>query len=185
MTKPRVLVILAEGAEEMEAVISVDVLRRGGIEVVLAGLDGDAPVTCSRKVRVVPDMALEHAAGPFDALVLPGGAEGARRLCASEAVGRMLREFEAAGKLVAAICAAPTALSAHGVFAGRRMTCHPSVRDVVMAHGNTAPGAVVQDDNLITSQGPGTAFAFALALVRRLVGEEKALEVRSPMMLDV
>jgi protein DJ-1 len=185
MTQPRVLVILAEGAEEMETTISVDILRRGGIDVVLAGLDGDSPVLCSRNVCIVPDIALDRVTPPVDALVLPGGAEGARRLCGSEAVGRLLREFEAEGRLVAAICAAPTAFVKHGVFAGRRMTCHPSVREVVAAHGKTAEGAVVDDGNLVTSQGPGTTFAFALTLVGRLAGEKKAREVRAPLRLDL
>ena len=185
MTQPRVVVILAEGAEEMEATISVDVLRRGGMDVVLAGLEGDAPVVCSRRICILPDMALDRLVPPVDALVLPGGAEGARRLGASEAVGRLLREFDAEGKLVAAICAAPAAFVKHGVFAGRRMTCHPSVKDVVAAHGHIAPGAVVDDGNLITSQGPGTAFAFALTLVARLAGAHKAHEVRAPMVLDL
>jgi protein DJ-1 len=181
---PRVLVVLAEGAEEMETTIVVDVLRRAGVEVVLAGLDGDGPVTCSRKVRIVPDLALDQATGRFDLLVLPGGAEGARRLAESAAIGELLRKRERAGESVAAICAAPMALSRHAVFAGRSMTSHPSVADAVAQHGQQAPGNVVEDGNLVTSRGPGTAFDFALVLVRRLCGDAKVREVRQPMMLD-
>lgn len=184
MEKRRALVVLAEGAEEMEATIVVDVLRRAGVEVVLASLGADAaPVVCSRGVRLVPDATLKDAGGPFDALVLPGGAEGARRLGGSAAVGALLRERERTGGLVGAICAAPRALQDHGVFAGRRMTCHPSVRDVVSAHGTHVDAPVVEDGNLVTSQGPGTAFAFALALVARLAGPAKAAEVRGPLAL--
>lgn len=181
--KKRVLVVLATGAEEMEATITIDVLRRAGIEVVVAGLEGDAPVTCSRGVRIVPDVSFAEAKGPFDAVVLPGGAEGARRLAASGEVAALLREHEREGRLVGAICAAPSALARHGVFAGRAMTCHPSVRDVVGAHAKLGESAVVADGSLVTSQGPGTSFAFALALVERLAGPEKAREVRAPMML--
>ena len=182
---PRVLVIFAEGSEEMEVTITVDVLRRGGLDVVLAGLDGAEPVTCARKIRIVPDVALRDARGPFDAIVLPGGAEGSRRLADSAEVGRLLAERERDGALVGAICAAPIALARHGVFGGRELTSHPSVRDVVGAHGRWSDRRVVEDGILVTSQGPGTAFEFALALVERLAGAERAREVRAPMMLDV
>jgi protein DJ-1 len=180
---PRALVILAEGAEEMEVTITVDVLRRAEIEVLLAGLDGAEPVRCSRGLRILPDAALSEVRGKFDAIVLPGGKGGAERLAGSAAVGDLLREQVAAGRLVAAICAAPSALRAHGVFTGSRMTCHPSVNDVVGAHGRLVEGPVVADGQLLTSQGPGTAFLFALALVERLRGAETAAKVRGPLML--
>ncbi|MCK6587913.1 MAG: DJ-1/PfpI family protein [Polyangiaceae bacterium] len=183
-TPPRALVILAEGAEEMEAIISVDVLRRAEIDVVLAGLDGANPVRCSRGVRVVPDTSLAEVAGSsFDVIVLPGGKDGATRLAGSSAVGDLLRAQAAAGRTVAAICAAPIALRTHGVFEGSRMTCHPSVNEVVGGHGRLTPGPVVTDGQLITSQGPGTAFLFALAIVERLRGTDVAEKVRAPMML--
>lgn len=181
---PRALVILAEGAEEMEATITVDVLRRAEVEVVLAGLDGLDPVRCSRGLRIVPDTSLAGVSGEFDVVVLPGGKGGADRLAGSAAVGELLQTQVAEGRTVAAICAAPIALAAHGVFKGSEMTCHPSVKDVVGAHGRLIEGAVVHDGQLVTSQGPGTAFAFALALVERLVGPEAAQKVRGPMMLS-
>jgi protein DJ-1 len=180
---PRALVILAEGAEEMEATITVDVLRRAEVEVLLAGLDGAEPVRCSRGLRILPDAALSEVRGTFDAIVLPGGKGGADRLAGSAAVGDLLRAQVAAGRLVAAICAAPIALRAHGVFAGSRMTCHPSVNDVVAAHGRLVDAPVVTDGQLLTSQGPGTALLFALALVERLRGAKTAAKVRAPMML--
>lgn len=179
----RALVILATGAEEMEATITVDVLRRGGVDVVLAGLDGEAPVKCSRGVHIVPDAALSATKGPFDVIVLPGGLEGARRLAESPLVGELLRAQEAAGRTTAAICAAPIALAKHAVYAGHRLTSYPSVHDVVSAHGELVLAPVVIDRNLVTSQGPGTAFAFALALVERLTGEETADNVRKGMLL--
>lgn len=179
----RALVILAQGAEEMETTIAVDVLRRGGIEVVLAGLDGADAVKCSRGVHIAPDAALSDVKGPFDVVVLPGGLEGARRLAASEAVGALLRAQEAAGLTTAAICAAPIALAKHEVYGGRKLTCYPSVHDVVGAHGELTTSAVVIDRNLVTSQGPGTAFAFALALVERFAGKETEINVRKGMLL--
>ena len=183
-TLPRALVILAEGAEESEAVIIVDLLRRGGIETVLAGLNGDGPVLLSRKVRVIPDAALASVTGNFDVLILPGGAEGARRLATSELVGERLKTFSREGRLVAAICAAPLALQAHQVFAGRAMTCHPSVASRIAMFGKLDQrSSVVEDGNLITSQGPGTSFLFALTIVRRVMGETRAAEVERGLVL--
>ncbi len=182
--KKRVLVILAGGAEEMEAVIPIDVLRRAGVHVDVAGLDGPGVVTCSREVRIAPDLALDAATGGYDAVVLPGGAAGAQKLAESERVGALLERAEREGKVVGAICAAPFALAQHGVFAGKRMTCHPSVHAIVSAHASLALGKVVEDGMLITSPGPGAAFDFALALVEKLVGAEVASEVASGMLLE-
>ena len=181
----RALVIIAQGSEEMETTITVDVLRRGGIDVILAALDGPAPVLCSRGVRLVPDAALADVTGPFDVIVLPGGNEGARRLSESPAVGALLRAQEAAGRATAAICAAPIALAKHAVYGGRKLTSYPSVHDVIRDHGDVVAQPVVEDRNLITSQGPGTTFAFALALVERLAGKETADNVRKGMLLPV
>jgi protein DJ-1 len=178
-----VLVLLARGAEEMEVTIVVDVLRRAGLSVVLAGVDGDAPVECSRGLRLVPDCGIDAARGPFDLVVLPGGAGGAERLAGSSTVGRLLAEQEAAGRPIAAICAAPIALARHGVGGGRALTSHPSVRAQVEEHGSYREASVVEDDGLITSRGPGTAFEFALALVARLCGSGAAERLRAPMML--
>jgi protein DJ-1 len=184
---PTALVVLAEGAEEMEVTIIVDVLRRAGVEVTLAGLDGAAPVGCSRRVVIVPDMALSRAGYDHTALILPGGAGGAKRLGASSTVGDLLRGFSLTNRLVGAICAAPTALVQHNVFVGRKMTCHPSVRDIVWMHADMARSGpvepVVEDRNLITGSGPGASFRFALALAARLVGPERAKGVAPPLML--
>jgi len=183
MPQPRVLLILAPGAEEMEVTIIADVLRRGAIDVIIAGLDDARPVQCSRQVVIKPDMALADAQGSFDAVVLPGGGEGAKRLAQSAKVGALLEAGEQQGQLVAAICAAPMALKAHGVFAGRQMTVYPSFEQELAAHGQVVNERVVEDQNLITSQGPGTAFEFALAIVARLQGSERAAQVRKPLLL--
>lgn len=179
----RALVILAPGAEEMEATITVDVLRRAGIDVVLAGLDGVSPVTCSRKVVITPDTALEsikHEA--FDVLILPGGAEGARRLGESAIVGELLRERESKTQVVAAICAAPAVFTKHRVFENKTVTSHPSVALLLEGYCRRVDQPVVEDGALITSQGPGTTFLFALAIVARLCGQQKVDEIKAPMM---
>ena len=183
--KPKALVLLARGSEEMEAVISIDVLRRGGIDVTVAGLEGKGPIRCSRGVVIAPDVALDDVEGEFDALVLPGGAEGAKHLASSSKVGELLREHEEGGRWVAAICAAPIALKAHGVFEGRHMTSHPSVKPMLEDWGKYSEHPVEADGNLITSRGPGTAFPFALRIVGALTDAERMVEVRAPMMFPV
>ncbi|MCA8958462.1 MAG: DJ-1/PfpI family protein [Planctomycetes bacterium] len=180
---PRALVLLADGAEEMEVTIAVDVLRRGGVEVVLAGLDGTRPVRCSRGIRILPDAALDTLQGVFDAVVLPGGLGGAEALAQSVEVGDLLRAQYAAQRWVAAICAAPIALVQHGIGAGVRMACHPSVAARVAGHGVLEDARVVKAPGLITSQGPGTAFEFALALVAELVDSPTAEALVGPMIL--
>ncbi|MFO1052285.1 MAG: DJ-1 family glyoxalase III [Planctomycetota bacterium] len=180
--KPRVLVPIAHGTEEMEVTILVDVLRRAGIEVVLAGLDGADTVTCSRGLRITPDLALSQVRGDFDVIALPGGGEGSERFRNSAQLGVLLRAQEQAGRGLAAICAAPSAFAVHGVGKGAAMTAHPSVRETVAAHARWSEDSVVESGELVTSRGPGTAFAFALALVRRLCGSEVAAKVRAPMM---
>ncbi|MCZ7645092.1 MAG: DJ-1/PfpI family protein [Planctomycetota bacterium] len=179
----RALVLLAKGAEEMETVIVVDVLRRAGVDVTLAGIAGAEPVECSRKVKLAPDCALADARGPFDLVALPGGGPGSQALAASAEVRKLLAEQERAGRFLAAICAAPIALVAAGVGKGKRLTSHPAVRDEVAAHGAYLEERVVQDGMLVTSRGPGTAFEFALKLVELLCGPETAREVAGPMIL--
>ena len=194
-TNARALVVLAPGTEEMEAVIAIDVLRRGGVEVVVAGLDGKEPVSCSRDVVIVPEVALADVpatgdGGRFQAIVLPGGGPGSEALAASDAVGRWLRQVAGDGGAVAAICAAPGALVAHGIGAGRPMTSHPAVRDRVAAFADYREDPVVAtglggdggDALLLTSRGPGTAFLFSLRLLAHLQGLEVADQVAGPMM---
>ncbi|MEO0478442.1 MAG: DJ-1 family glyoxalase III [Planctomycetota bacterium] len=185
-TTPRVLVLLAEGTEEMEFTIVVDVLRRAGVEVLVGGVDSAETVTCSRGVRIAPDLALgELDRGErFDWIILPGGAGGSDRFAESELVGEWLRtqwSRREDGAGVAAICAAPGALVAHGVGEGLPRTSHPSVSERAGSHGPYEERPVVETEHLITSRGPGTAFAFAFSLVARLRGLERLAEIRAPM----
>ncbi|XP_044763780.1 protein dj-1beta [Coccinella septempunctata] len=181
-------VFLAPGAEEMEFVISVDVLRRGDVKVTVAGLPDNAAVKCSRQVNIVPDCSLAEAAqkGPYDLLVLPGGLGGAEALSKSKEVGKLLKEQESAGRFIAAICAAPTALKAHEIGVGKTVTSYPSVESQMTEGGKYIykQDKVVVDGNIITSRGPGTAFDFALKLVDMLNGKEKASEVAKAMLLN-
>jgi 4-methyl-5(b-hydroxyethyl)-thiazole monophosphate biosynthesis len=160
----RALVILAEGFEEIEAITIVDVLRRGGVAVTTAALSGKHP-RGSHDIAVEADVTLS---GPrisdYDALVLPGG-PGSQHLREDPHVQALIKEAAGAGKIVAAICAAPTALEAAGVLHGKRATCYPG-SSIPSAEFVDAP--VVEDGNIITSRGPATAMAFALKLVERL-----------------
>ncbi|MEZ5988140.1 MAG: DJ-1/PfpI family protein [Planctomycetota bacterium] len=185
MTKVHAVLPLAEGVEEMEAVIVADVLRRAGAEVRLLALDEGVPVKASRGVGLHPDGVLtgEEEA---ELLVLPGGGEGAKRLAADERVLGMIRRFAEGDRWVAAICAAPIALAAAGVLEGRTATSHPSVKaEVAKACGKYTENPVEVDGRLVTSRGPGTAFDFALDLCGLLFGAAKAAEVRKPMMFPI
>jgi protein DJ-1 len=147
-------------------------------------LDGERTVTCSRGVRIVPDVGLEpltRSGRSFDLIVLPGGGEGSQRFAESTVLGDLLRRQEHAGRGIAAICAAPLALARHGVGGGARLTAYPSCRGELAGHGHWDDAAVVESGNLVTSRGPGTAFEFAFALVRRLRGTAAVEAVRAPM----
>ena len=175
-----VLVPLAQGCEELEAVTVVDLLRRAGIEVVTAGLDAQ-PVTASRGMTLLPDMTLEMALQQrFDMVVLPGGLPGADHLGDDPRVIRLLQEMAASESYIAAICAAPRVLARAGLLDGKRATSYPGALDI-----ETVPGieyletAVVTDGRVITSRGPGTAMDFALVLVETLVGKTTRDEVEA------
>ena len=175
--KKNVCVLVADGSEEMEVVITVDVLRRAGIGVFLAGVGESRMVTTSRGVRIAPDGAWDPAEMMrFDALVIPGGIGGTQAMRQDDSVKQAVREFMLAGKVVASICAGPTVLQDAGVLAGKTYTSNPGSREELTA-GTWVDQPVARDGNLITSQAPGTAFAFALALIEALAGRETAQKV--------
>ena len=175
----KILVPLAEGVEEMEAVIVMDTLRRAGFEVVGAGLKA-GPLTASRGVRLIPDVTLDEVrALDFDAIVLPGG-KGVALLKQDVRVLEAVRVLHQAGRWVCAVCAAPLVLQAAGILAGRAVTCFPGVADQLTA-ATRSDARVVVDGTLITSQGAGTSLEFALEIVRRLGGETLAQRVGQEM----
>lgn len=166
----RVLVPLAQGCEELEAVTIIDVLRRAGIEVTSASLDGET-ITASRGVLLVADTTLDAVLDqPFDMVVLPGGGPGSDRLQADERIISLLQATYARGDFTAAICAAPKVLATAGLLSGRCATGYPGVLDAMALDDVTLVSeTVVTDGRVITSQGPGTAMDFALDLVEKLV----------------
>jgi 4-methyl-5(b-hydroxyethyl)-thiazole monophosphate biosynthesis len=177
----KVLIPLADGCEEIEAVTVVDILRRAGVEVTTAGL-GREPVTCSRRTTIVPDAALDDVmAEPFDMIVLPGGMPGAAHLKNDPRILKLLKEMANSGKYVAAICAAPIALHAAGLLQNKTATSFPGFLDKLPGSHNYTSRTVVVDGNVVTSRGPGTAMDFALTLVELLAGPEQRHQVEAPL----
>ncbi len=179
----RVLVPLAPGFEEIEAVTIIDVLRRAGCEVVVAGLQPGI-VRGSHGVGIETDAEFSAVAGGvFDGIVCPGGMPGTRHLAAHEPLLELLRKSVSQRRLVAAICAAPLVLDAAGLLEGRQWTSYPAVRQEIR-HGQCLPGqAVVRSEGITTSMGVGTALDFALDLVAQLCGEARAGELASVMLV--
>jgi len=179
----RILVPLADGTEEMEAVIMVDTLRRAKLEVVTAAVGTTRTITASRNMILVAD-ALWSEIDPddFDVILLPGGAGGTAKLAGHPPLLEVLRTFNRAGSLIGAICAGPLVLQAAGILPGRRVTCHPGVASELTATARLG-ARVVEDANLITSQGPGSSFEFALAVITRLLGHDAAAAVATGLIL--
>lgn len=164
-----ILVPLAQGCEELEAVTIIDLLRRAGLTVVVAGLEAGT-VTASRGVMLLPETTLAEVLDQdFDMVVLPGGLGGAQRLEADRRIAALLRRMAEQGRYVAAICAAPQVLAGAGLLDHREATAYPGILDGQETI-KTSSAAVVRDGTFITSRGPGTAMDFALTLIEILCG---------------
>ncbi|MBS0924505.1 protein deglycase YajL [Providencia sp. JGM181] len=183
-----VLICIANGSEEIETVTTADLLVRAGIQVTLASVteNGALEITASRGIKLVADLPIIRVADePFDAIVLPGGLAGAEAFRDSPLVVEKVRRMHLDGKIVAAICAAPAlVLEYHQLFPLGNMTGFPSMRDKIPAH-KWVDKRVYFDErvNLLTSQGPATAFDFALKLIELLQGRETAANVASQLVL--
>ncbi|MEJ4042866.1 protein deglycase YajL [Erwinia sp. SLM-02] len=183
-----VLVCLAPGSEETEAVTTIDLLVRAGIRVVTASVaeNGEREIICSRGVRLLADAPLVQVADDeFDAIVLPGGLKGAECFRDSPLLVEAVRQFHLSGRIVAAMCAAPgTVLIPHDLFPVGNMTGFPGLKETI-PEGKWMDRRVVWDRrvNLLTSQAPGTTIDFALKLIDLLVGKDKAREVGEQMVL--
>ncbi len=179
----RALVTIADGIEEIEAVCIIDTLRRAGAEVTVASVDG-LQVMASRGVKLVADKLIGDCQGEtFDLIVLPGGLPGAEHLRDCALLVEMLRAQEASGRLYGAICASPAVvLGHHGLLGDKRATCHPAIEEQLVC-AEKSDERVTVDGNCVTSRGPGTAIDFALELVGRLFGAERAEAVAGPMLV--
>lgn len=170
----KVAVILAEGFEEVEAIAPVDLLRRAKIECVTVSLAREKLVPSSRNIPVMADRSWEEVDfDEFDGVVLPGGLAGTERLLADVRVEALLKQFAQAGKLTAAICAAPTVLAKAGILEGRRAICYPGLEEKLTG-ALVSCEEVVRDGTVITSRGMGTSVPFGLALAGYFLGNEAA-----------
>ena len=179
----KVLVPLAPGFEEIEAITVIDILRRAGVDVVVAGTR-HGPIEASRKTKHLPDCTLDEVrAEDFDLVVLPGGQPGATNLRDDPRVKRILQVLQSRGRPIAAICAAPAVLAAFGILRDRAATSHPTVREEVAAAARQyREDRVVVDGPVITSRAAGTAMEFAIQLVELLCGPERAREINESVM---
>ena len=181
--KKHVLVPLADGVEEIEAVVIIDTLRRAGMEVVTACIS-NRHVTASRGVGLIADTEWDSITPSiFDAIVIPGGGPGTKVLMSTPSVLCAVRNMVSANRLVAAICAGPLVLQKAGVLHGRRATCHPGVASELTIP-EFSEDRVVVDGNIVTSRGPGTAFEFALALVTLLDSASKSAQLAAEMLIE-
>ncbi|RAX56721.1 hypothetical protein CCZ01_08730 [Helicobacter monodelphidis] len=178
-----VLVPLATGFEEIEAISIIDTLRRAGANVTIASINQDLIVTSAHHVKIIADSLLKDVStDSFDMIALPGGYDGAMSLAKEELPQQVIKEFHQKGKFVSAICAAPIALHSAGVLKGIEFTCYPGMEGLM-------PGGIYIDDQnvvvsgkVITSRGPATALAFGLTLVEQLFSLDKAKELAAGML---
>ncbi len=172
MTK--VAVMLATGYEEGESLFVVDIMRRAGFECDSVSIEGEQVTGC-HGITALADVVFDGSLDAYDAVVVPGGLPGASNLAECEPFVTALRKMYDDGKLVSSICAGPMSLDEAGILDGKRFTCFPSRKDSIGTKGTWADELVVQDDNVLTSQGPGTTLHFAYALVDALGGNGDAL----------
>ena len=173
MENIKVLVPLANGFEEIEAVTIIDVLRRAEIDVLVASLGEESLVKGANGITIQADVDIKSIdSKQLDMIVLPGGWDGTYALADDDNVQRILKEMDVAGKNIGAICAAPFALNKAGVLK-QNFTCYPSVEEQIRKEGYQGDKMmVIEDSNVMTSRGPATAICFALEIVKKLKGDE-------------
>ena len=179
----KVLVALAPGFEEIETVTVVDILRRAGARVVLAGTE-EGLIEGSRGVKIMADAHVDRVDDDFDLIVLPGGQPGTANLQKNAKVLAILKDMHQAQKHIAAICAAPMVLQTAGILKGQTVTSHPSVKENLSGM-EYSENRVVADGNLITSRSPGTALEFALKLVEILFGKDRMEAVNAGVLAKI
>ena len=192
-----VIVLLAEGFEEVEAITPIDYLRRVGIEVIASSISGNKIVKSARGIGIQPDVLLDEFIKEgkpglelCDAIIIPGGLPGSDNIASSVEACNFIKEMAEEGRLICAICAAPArVLSPLGLLAGKRFTCYPGEEEKVLSPGSNSIGAiwtedrVVKDGNLITSRGAGTAGEFSLEIISSLLGKEIAKDLSTKILI--
>lgn len=179
----KALVPLADGFEDIEAVSIIDVLRRGGVNVVTASLSDGRTVRSAHGIRMEADTRiLDALGGEYDAIILPGGGEGTQNLSECEPLLDRLRRQKAQGGFLCAICAAPTVLELAEVIEDEAVTCYPSCAAQMGRPVESVP--VIADGQIITGQGPGAAMLFALVVLAHLMDEKTAHGVANGMIAE-
>lgn len=181
----KVLLLLAEGFEEVEAITVIDCLRRMNIIVDTCSINGKRKVTGAHRITIDTDKDISkiNPVKNYDVLVIPGGSKGATNLRSDDRVIELVKEFNSQGKFLAAICAGPIVLQTAGILIGKKVTSYPGY-DNDLKESEYKDDIVVQDGNIITSRGPATAVYFALKIVENLIGEERVGELRNDILLD-
>ena len=181
----KVLVPLAQGFEEIEAICIIDVLRRAEIEVIVASLGENLMVKGAHNIAIEAEICIESVkSSELDMIVLPGGWDGTYALADDANVQRILQEMDSQNKHIGAICAAPFALNKAGVLK-EKYTCYPSVEEQIQKDGyQGASSMVVSSQNVLTSRGPGTSLCFALEIVKLLVGQDRFEALKSGLLAD-
>jgi len=183
---PTALMLLTTGFEEIEAMTTIDILRRCDVKVTVAGLVPE-PVDGAHKIRIIPDISIEEInLHDFDAVILPGGAPGYQNLRDDQRVIQIVKAAFEQGKIVAAICGAPAVLSDAEIIKGKKCTIYPGMEEELKKGGGLPQkDIVVIDDNIVTSKGPATALPFALALAEIMTGKEIAQNTRKNTLSDL
>ncbi|WP_297435892.1 DJ-1 family glyoxalase III [uncultured Clostridium sp.] len=178
----KVLIMLAEGFETIEALSVKDVCVRAGVHCDLCGLTGKM-IRSSHNINVEADILIDEITLDYDAIVIPGGMPGAKNLKESDKVLNLIREFNRRGKIVASICAGPIALAKAGILEGRKVTSYPAVKEEL---GNVQylEDIVVCDDNIITSRGPATSLEFSYEIIKALGYKDKAAKIKEGMLVN-
>jgi 4-methyl-5(b-hydroxyethyl)-thiazole monophosphate biosynthesis len=177
---PKALVLMAEGFEEIEFSNIVDILRRGGVSVTVAGLK-EGLITGAHGIKMQADAPLDSVKETYDAIVLPGGYPGFVNLGKDPRVLELIKKYNSEGKFVTAICGAPSVLAKAGVLAGKNATIFKGM-ERELKDAKYVDKVVVEDGKIITSQGPGTAMSFALAVLEKLTNEKMAKGVREQLL---
>lgn len=176
------VIFLAEGFEESEALLPLDILRRGGMDAITVSVSSERIVKSSHGVSVVADAVIDEiSAGDVQMIILPGGLPGATNLDACEALDKLIMTFAAEAKPLAAICAAPMVYGKRGLLKGRKATCYPGF-DKYLEGAEYTGNMVETVDNFILGKGPAAAAEFGFAILEKLAGAEKAAEVRKGML---
>lgn len=179
----KVGVLLANGFEEIEAIAPIDILRRGGVDVIIIGVEEDI-IKSARNVAIKTDITIDKiSADDIDMVVIPGGVGGVDNIKKSQKAKELINAMSSKKKYIGAICAGPTALKAFGVVENKKVTSHPSVK-IEFDPNLYQEDTVVEDENIITSRGPATAMMFGFRLLEKLTSKEKAKEIAKAMLFD-